>query len=63
MAISDAQRRANEKWRNKFPEMRFRVSNEKKQQIQEHAAAQGETVSSFLNRAVDETMARDNDRK
>jgi len=39
------------------------VSNEKKQQIQEHAAAQGETVSSFLNRAVDETMARDNDQK
>ena len=63
MAISDAQRRANEKWRSKFPEVRFRVSNEKKQQIQDHAAARGETVNSFLNRAVEETMARDNNQK
>ena len=63
MAISDAQRRANEKWRSKFPEVRFRVSNEKKQQIQEHAAAQGESVNAFLNRAVEETMTRDNEKK
>lgn len=59
MAISEAQRRANDKWRSKFPELRFRVSVEKKALIQEHAEKQGESVNAFLNRAVDETMARD----
>ena len=63
MAISEARRRANEKWRSKFPEVRFRVSNEKKQQIQDHAAVRGETINAFLNRAVEETIARDNDQK
>ena len=63
MAISEAQRRANEKWRTKFPEIRFRVSTEKKDQIQKHAARQNETVAAFLNRAVDETILRDNENK
>ena len=63
MSISEARRRANEKWRSKFPEVRFRVSKEKKEQIQEHAAQQGETLNAFLNRAVSETMERDHAKK
>lgn len=59
MPISEARKRANDKWREKFEELRFRVPKEKKQIIQEHAAKNGESVNAFLNRAVEETMARD----
>ena len=59
MPISDARKRANDKWREKFEELRFRVPKEKKQVIQEHAAKNGESVNAFLNRAVEETMERD----
>lgn len=59
MAISDARRRANNKWREKFDEMRFRVPKGKKELIQQHAADQAESVNAFINRAVDETLARD----
>lgn len=61
MGISDARKRANEKWlREKAEEIKFRVPKGKKTVIQEHAAAHNESVNAFLNRAVEETMERDN---
>jgi len=60
MAMTDAQRRAREKWLEKIEEIKFRVPKEKKALIQEHAAQRGESVNAFLNRAVDEAMERDN---
>ena len=60
MSISDARRRANEKWlKEKVEEVKFRVQKKKKAVIQEHAAAKGESVNAFLNRAVDEALKRD----
>lgn len=59
MAISEAQKRANDKWRAKFVEVRFRVTPEKKNMIDLHAKANQESVTGFLNRAVDEAMERD----
>ena len=60
MSISDARRRANEKWlKEKVEEVKFRVLKGKKAVIQEHAAAKGESVNAFLNRAVDEALKRD----
>ena len=35
------------------------VSKGKKDTIQVHAAAQGESVNGFINRAIDEAMERD----
>lgn len=61
MAASEAQRKANDKWRDKFDEVRFRVPKGKKKLLQEHAAKHGESVNAFLNRAVGETMAHDNE--
>lgn len=61
MGISDARKRANEKWlKEKVEDVKFRVPKGKKAIIQEHAAAHNESVNAFLNRAVDETMKRDN---
>ena len=59
MPISDARRRANDKWRSKFVEVRFRVTQDKKDIIQQHAAQQGESVNAFINRAVDEAIEKD----
>lgn len=59
MGISDARHRANDKWRSKFEEVRFRVPIGEKSAIQEHAAKQGESVNAFLDWAVEEAMARD----
>lgn len=59
MAISEARRRANDKWRAKFVEVRFRVTQEKKEQIQSFAAQNGESLNAFLNRAVDEAMSKE----
>ena len=59
MAISDARRRANDKWRAKLAEIRFRVTREKKEAIRAHAAKKGESLNAFLNRAVEEAIDRD----
>ena len=37
----------------------FRVPKGKKELLQQHAAARGESLSAFINRAIDETIARD----
>lgn len=60
MARTEAENRAIQKYeREKVDRVVFRVAKGKKEQIQEHAAARGESLSAFLNRAVDEAMERD----
>lgn len=63
MAISEARRKANDKWRDKFDEVRFRVPKGEKDVLQNHADKCGESVNAFLNRAVEETMKRDQENK
>lgn len=60
MAPTDAQRRASKKWQaEKVDDIRFRAPKGKRKEIRDHAESQGETMNSFLNRAVTETMERD----
>lgn len=60
MGISDARKRANDKWREKFDEVRFRVPKGQKDMIQAHAKKVGDaSVNAFLVRAVKETIERD----
>ena len=57
MAISEARKRANNKWLNeKVENITFRVPKGKKIVIQEFAADHGESVNAFINRAVDKAM-------
>ena len=61
MAISEARKRANAKWqKDKVDDLRIRVPKGERALIQEHAAKQGESVNSFVYRAIREAMARDN---
>ena len=60
MGSSEAMNRAVKKYdKEKIDRVAMRVPKGKKDIIQAHAEKQGESVNAFLNRAVDETMARD----
>ena len=61
MPRSDAMDRAIRKYeQEKVDRVIFRVPKGVKEQIQEHAGKQGESLSAFINRAVQETIERDN---
>lgn len=59
MPISEARKRANQKYIDKQGEIKIRVSKERKGEIQAHAEARGESVNGFINRAIDHEMERD----
>ena len=61
MPISESQKKATYKYREKYDELRFQVPKGEKETVREHAEKHGESVNRFLQRAVRETMARDND--
>ena len=46
--------------KEKLDEIKFRVPKGKKALIREHAEKQGEKLTPFIIRAIDETMERDN---
>ncbi len=58
--VSAAQRKATDKYLEKFDEMRVRVPLGQKAMVKAHAEAQGESLNAFINRAIAETMERDN---
>lgn len=57
--LSEARRRANKKYNDRFVEIKVRVTPEKRSIIKEHAEAMGESATAFINRAIDEAMKRD----
>ena len=57
--VSAAQRKATDKYLEKFDEMRVRVPAGQKAVIKAHAEAQGESLNSFMIRAMNEAMERD----
>ena len=61
MAIkSEAQKRAVAKYNKaKYEQIQIRVKTGRKEIIESHAETQGESVNSFINRAIDEAMERD----
>lgn len=62
MPVSKAQQRATAKYEAKvYDKLLLRLQKGRKDVIQAHAAAQGESVNGFINRAISETMERDHD--
>lgn len=60
MPASKAQQKAVSKYmKENYDEIKVRVEKGKKATIQAHADACGESVNGFINRAIDETMERD----
>ena len=61
--VSEAQRRATNKYLEKFDEMRVRVPAGQKEITKAHAEAQGESLNAFINRAIDSQIQRDTEEK
>ena len=62
MPVSKAQQKAQNKWIAKaYDRINLTVAKGKKETIQAHAEARGESVNGFINRAILETMERDSD--
>lgn len=57
--LTEARKRANKKYIAKFVEVKVRMVPEKRTILQDHAASMGESTTAFINRAIDETMQRD----
>lgn len=61
MAVSKAQQRATANYVKKtYDRIEVKVMKGKKEAIQAHAQAQGESLNAFINRAITQTMERDN---
>ena len=60
--ISKAQQKAVHKYvKNNYDRIELTVKPKgKKELIKKHADTMGETLNAFINRAIDETMSRDN---
>ena len=56
---TEAQKRAARKYQARFTELKVRLTREKAAIVREHAKQMGERVSTFIHRAVDEAMSRD----
>lgn len=60
---TEAQLRANQKYHNKFERIQIRVPQEEKEAIEAYAEEIGESVNSFVRRAIAETMEREKSQK
>lgn len=61
MTYSPAQKRASAKYNAKaYDRVELKVKKGRKEELQEHASRKNESLNSFINRAIDETIARDN---
>ena len=61
--ITEARRRANKKYNDRFVEIKVSVTSEKRSIIQKHAASMGESATAFINRSIDEAMERDKEKQ
>jgi len=57
---TESQKRAHTTYISKFARLEIRTTKEKQLCIQAHAENRGESVNGFVNRAIQETMERDN---
>ena len=57
--VSAAQRKATDKYLEKFDEIRVRVPKGQKSIIKAHADQRGESLNSFIARAIENQMERD----
>ena len=58
MTVSESQLRASKKYHSKFERIYIRVSLEEKETIEAYAEEIGESVNSFVRRAIAEAMER-----
>ena len=57
---TEAQKKAQQKYMERFAVARVRMERERYDAVQAHAEARSESMNGFINRAITETMERDN---
>ena len=61
MPVSEAKKRANAKYNAKaYDRIELKVKKGEKDKIKSHAESNGESLNGFVNRAIEETIQRDN---
>ena len=61
MPISEARRKANERYNAKaYDEIKVRVPKGHKAELQAHTEQRNESLNGFINRAIDTQVDRDN---
>lgn len=58
--FTPAQAEAHKRYMKNYVEIKVRMTADKRSIVQSHAAKMGESATGFINRAIDETMERDN---
>lgn len=61
--LTQARKEANARYNSKFVEVKVRMTPEHRAEIQQHAANMGESTTKFINRAINETVERDKQKK
>lgn len=56
---TEAQKESQKKYMKSVARVGITMEPEKKKRLQEHADSKGESVNSFVNRAIDETIERE----
>ena len=56
---TEAQKKAQQKYMDRFAVARVRMDRERYDAVQAHAESRSESVNGFINRAITETMERD----
>ena len=60
MALSDAQRKANDKYiKEHYKQVKLSMPNEEAEALEEYCAAYGYTKAGFIRQAIREKMQRD----
>ena len=59
MSLTDAQQKANKKYRGKFVYLQTRTTEEYRSLIYDHIEKTGESLNTFILRAIADTIARD----
>lgn len=57
--FTEARARANKKYIAQFVETKIRMTPEHREEVRAHAESKGESLNAFINRAIDEAMARE----
>lgn len=60
--LTQARKEANARYNSKFVEVKVRMTPDRRSIVQDHAASMDESTTAFINRAIDETMARDQEK-
>ncbi len=57
--FTPAQAEAHKRYMEKYVEIKVRMTADRRSEVQAHAEKMGESTTAFINRAIDEAMARD----